>query len=295
MANILDYLRQIKDAVYGKDVRSSIYNALYEMNDQIEKFVDELKKQGIKGLSDLCLAMKGARYDTLDASQAARRFVEANESGSDIPVDPTPDEPTEPTITGISVVWSAESADVGTDPKTLITSVKANYSNGTSQTVTGYTVTPSSLAEGTNNVTVSYDGKSAYKSITGVATQKINYQIPTAQWNNGTISGKYAGSTKYVPVPDDAPSGNLKLKFELDDGSNTACYFNYLGFLKSANQLNRGDSYEDAEESMILTAFAQVNPPKQWNVVVPSGGYRYFLIGATNANPIVHGIWTLEE
>ncbi|MDN0043782.1 hypothetical protein [Mediterraneibacter glycyrrhizinilyticus] len=80
-------------------------------------------------------------------------------------------EPTTPTLTSIIVTWSADSADVGTDPKTLISSVKANYSDGASQTVTEYTVTPTSLVEGNNIVTVTYNGKSATKSITGVAEQ----------------------------------------------------------------------------------------------------------------------------
>lgn len=71
------------------------------------------------------------------------------------------------TVTGIAVVWSATSADVGTDPKTLITSVTAEYSDGTSKVVTSYSVNISSLVLGENNVVVSYLGFTDSKTITG--------------------------------------------------------------------------------------------------------------------------------
>lgn len=212
MANILDYLRQIKDAVYGKDVRSSIYNALYEMNEQIDKRdltnlivvndeedvtdntilhittdkdeievptmddVDVLKQdlsaleeqisQGGSGLSDsakalLITILRNAIYSTNQSDNIT--LMESALSGG----DDTPTEPTTPTLTGITVTWSGDSADIGTDPRTLISSVKANYSDGTSQTVTGYTVSPSSLVEGSQTITVTYNGKTATKIITG--------------------------------------------------------------------------------------------------------------------------------
>lgn len=71
------------------------------------------------------------------------------------------------TVTGIAVVWSATSADVGTDPKTLITSVTAEYSDGTSKVVTSYSVNISSLVLGENNVVVSCLGFTDSKTITG--------------------------------------------------------------------------------------------------------------------------------
>lgn len=74
-------------------------------------------------------------------------------------------------LTSITAEWSADSAVVGTDTKTLISVVKANYSDGTSQTVTGYTVSPSSIVEGSQTVTVVYNGKKATKSIVGLSIE----------------------------------------------------------------------------------------------------------------------------
>lgn len=126
-------------------------------------------------------------------------FLAWLESGSDTPVIPPtpeePDEPTAPTLTSITVTWSAESADVGTDPKTLIASVKANYSDGSSQNITGYTVSPASLAEGANTVTVSYNGKTAEKSITGLATESGIDIAKDIGWTKGI---RYSGNTKYA-------------------------------------------------------------------------------------------------
>lgn len=92
--------------------------------------------------------------------------------GSGDPVQPpAPDGPTDLTLTGITVVWSAETADAGAVTRTLIASVTAHYSDGTAQPVTEYTVSPASLSEGSNMVTVTHGGKTASKTITGMAAE----------------------------------------------------------------------------------------------------------------------------
>ena len=73
------------------------------------------------------------------------------------------------TITGISATYSGGAVAVGTAVTDLTgIVVTANYSDGTSQTVTGYTLS-GTIAEGSNTVTVTYQGKTATFTVTGVA------------------------------------------------------------------------------------------------------------------------------
>lgn len=82
-----------------------------------------------------------------------------------------PDEPVPPTVTlsSISVTYSGGDVAVGTAVSDLTgIVVTAHYSDGSSETVTGYTLS-GTIAEGSNTVTVSYGGKSATFTVTGVA------------------------------------------------------------------------------------------------------------------------------
>lgn len=75
----------------------------------------------------------------------------------------------EVTITSISATYDGGDVAVGTavaDLTGLV--VTAHYSDGTSQTVTGYTLS-GTIAEGSNTVTVTYQGKTATFTVTGVA------------------------------------------------------------------------------------------------------------------------------
>ena len=82
-----------------------------------------------------------------------------------------PDEPDEPekTLTSISATYIGGDVAVGT-AVTALTGivVTAHYSDGTSETVTGYTLS-GSIAEGENTVTVSYGGKTTTFTVTGMA------------------------------------------------------------------------------------------------------------------------------
>ena len=76
---------------------------------------------------------------------------------------------TEVTLTSISATYSGGDVAVGT-AVTALTGivVTAHYSDGTSEAVTGYTLS-GTIAEGENTVTVSYEGKTATFTVTGVA------------------------------------------------------------------------------------------------------------------------------
>lgn len=82
-----------------------------------------------------------------------------------------PDEPANPevTLTSIAAVYSGGDVVVGTAVNDLSgIVVTAHYSDGTSKTVTGYTLS-GTIAEGNNTITVTYQGKTATFTVTGVA------------------------------------------------------------------------------------------------------------------------------
>lgn len=83
----------------------------------------------------------------------------------------TPTEPDEPdvTLTSISATYTGGEVAVGTalDALTGIT-VTATYSDGSTRTVTGYTLS-GTIAEGANTITVSYGGKTTTITVNGIA------------------------------------------------------------------------------------------------------------------------------
>jgi hypothetical protein len=84
-----------------------------------------------------------------------------------------PDVPEEPevTLTGISATYSGGDVAEGTAVTDLTgIVVTAHYSDGSTETVTGYTLS-GTIAEGSNTVTVSYGGKTATFTVTGIVEQ----------------------------------------------------------------------------------------------------------------------------
>ena len=77
------------------------------------------------------------------------------------------------TITGISATYSGGSVPAGTalDDLTGIV-VTAQYSDGSTATVTGYTLS-GEIAEGSNTITVTYQGKTATFTVTGTAAAQV--------------------------------------------------------------------------------------------------------------------------
>jgi hypothetical protein len=138
-----------------------------------------------------------------------------------------PDEPVNPevTLTSISATYSGGDVAVGTAVTDLTgIVVTAHYSDGTSKAVTGYTLS-GTIAEGGNTVTVTYQGKTATFTVTGVAesggdepevTTEVlsNFQWRGSGWPTGTDNGDGSctmdwtsgGKTMYDEVPGDSPS-----------------------------------------------------------------------------------------
>lgn len=109
--------------------------------------------------------------DSKDVSGAYAAFKTAfgiTDSGEEEPDEPVvPDEP-EVTLSSISATYNGGDAAVGTAVTDLTgIVVTAHYSDGTSEAVTGYTLS-GTIAEGSNTVTVSYGGKTTTFIVTGV-------------------------------------------------------------------------------------------------------------------------------
>lgn len=101
-----------------------------------------------------------------------------------------PDTP-EVTLSSISATYSGGSVLVGTSVNDLTgIVVTARYSDGTTKTVTGYTLS-GTIAEGSNTVTISYGGKSTTITVIGYAEDEEEITL-------SSISATYTGGD--VPV-----------------------------------------------------------------------------------------------
>lgn len=90
------------------------------------------------------------------------------EGGGEVEPD-VPDVPEDVTLTSISATYTGGDVTVGTSLTDLTgITVTAHYSDGTSKNVSGYTLS-GTIAEGSNTITVSYGGKTATFTVTGVA------------------------------------------------------------------------------------------------------------------------------
>lgn len=132
-----------------------------------------------------------------------------------------PEQPEEPdvpevTLTSISATYSGGDVAVGTAVTDLTgVVVTAHYSDGTSETVTGYTLS-GTIAEGSNTVTVSYSGKTTTFTVTGIAesggeASDILYQLATPMTFDGTN-----GITTETTLDDVKRDYTITVDFEFD-------------------------------------------------------------------------------
>lgn len=125
------------------------------------------------------VALTAAQISALDGMFKVCSFASADVSAeynafktafgiSDSGGEEEPDNP-EVTLSSISATYSGGDVAVGT-AVTALTGivVTAHYSDGSSKTVTGYTLS-GTIAEGNNTVTVSYGGKTTTITVVGVA------------------------------------------------------------------------------------------------------------------------------
>lgn len=126
------------------------------------------------------------------------------ESGEETPDEPViPDEPEQPTkaLTSISAAYSGGSVPAGTAVSALTgIVVTAHYSDGSTATVTGYTLS-GTIAEGSNTITVIYQGKTATFTVTGVSDgggTGTADAVNLFDKNTMVVEGKAVGNTNNV-------------------------------------------------------------------------------------------------
>ena len=156
--------------------------------------VDYLTKNPVAGgmtktEKDLILSLfRNASY-TSDNMGSTFSALEALWNGE------APEEPDVPvvTLTRISATYSGGSVPVGTAVTDLTgIVVTAHYSDGSTETVTGYTLS-GTIAEGSNTVTVNYGGETATFTVTGIVEQ-------ASAWEDGyfTTSGTIQQADTYM-------------------------------------------------------------------------------------------------
>lgn len=136
---------------------------------------DALNNLGVSGLTTAQInaldgIIKIASF-TIDPTSAYETFKIAfgisSSGGEDESVDPG-EPPIEVTLTNISATYTGDNVAVGTAVTDLTgIVVTAHYSDGTSKTVTGYTLS-GTIVEGENIVTVIYDGKMTEFTVVGI-------------------------------------------------------------------------------------------------------------------------------
>lgn len=129
-----------------------------------------------------------------DAELSAFKTAWGIESGGEV----EPDEPTEPdnpdvpevTLSSISATYSGGDVLVGTALTSLTgITVTATYSDGSTANVADYTLS-GTIAEGSNTITVSYGGKTATFTVTGVVENE-----PEVTWEEVSVSNKSSATT----------------------------------------------------------------------------------------------------
>ena len=151
----------------------------------LNQAIDALGKTGLTSAQVNALngMFKVAAYIKSDVSAEYSAFKTAFgiEDSGEKPVEP------EVTLTSISVAYSGGDVAVGTALSALTgIVVTASYSDGSTATVTDYTLS-GEIVKGSNTITVSYGGKTATFTVTGIAESGgdepvagVLYSLPTA-------------------------------------------------------------------------------------------------------------------
>lgn len=156
-------------------------------------------------------------------------------------------EGTEPTKTlqSISATYTGGNVEVGTNVNTLTgITVKANYSDGTSTNVTGYTLS-GTIAEGSNTITVTYQGLTTTFAVTGVA-EEIGGGETTKTLQS--ISATYTGGNVTVGTSVNSLTG-VTVKANYSDGSQE----NVTGYTLSGTIIEGNNTITVSYEGLTTT------------------------------------------
>lgn len=249
----------VNQVLLGTGILSTV-NKNAEDISKLSKEIEDLKDNGTSGsglTTDLKSAMKTYFTDmqtlltqiaygtdnnlSITMISNAQAVVTALDSTGEVEPD-TPSEPSEPdepivpdepekTLSSISVSYTGENVSVGTALTDLTGIVViATYSDASTQVVTGYTLS-GEIVEGSNTITVTYEGKTATFTVTGYAVstdEEWTQTISDVAWTqNATINSAgeadNSSTTKlsdFIEVPSDANA----IKYTGFDGVSIAYY-----------------------------------------------------------------------
>jgi hypothetical protein len=209
-----------------------------------------------------------------------------------------PDEPDVPevTLTSISATYSGGDVAVGTAVTDLTgIAVTAIYSDGTSKTVTDYTLS-GTIAEGSNTITVTYEGKTATFTVTGVA-ESVNTAVALgASWqhSNAKYAGYYSdgGETKIEPKNWTNAKNILSQEVFTEDTllritiATTAQ--SYISYRFASSLIEQGRKLTDADTEDLF--YWCVDGDKGWSTsaftldYTVHAGYKLCILGSPSAN-----------
>lgn len=234
--------------------------------------------------------------DNITALAAKLGITEEEPDIPDIPdVPDVPDEPDEPvtpekTLTSISATYSGGDVTVGTAVSDLTgISVTAHYSDGSSESVTGYTLS-GTIVEGSNTVTVTYQGKTTTFAVTGIA------ESGGGDENNGTpvemIAVNFGSKPTYYTDDGSASTAttattNFGWKSENTFEIDTVVHFEITIANKIWRSVNVGE-YDETTNTMYNYTAATDYPceggvPYEGNFSVRKG-YKLAFVGVNNIN-----------
>lgn len=149
-------------------------------------------------------------------------LASSGESGGETPDD------TEKTLTSISATYSGGDVPVGTSVYALTgIVVTAHYSDGSTATVTGYTLS-GTIADGSNTVTVSYGGKTTTFTVTGVAESGGEDTALYGLHHDAGYAGKLVTGLKTTTIK----KWNVdKIVLDIDYGTTTLPANNYYDLI----------------------------------------------------------------
>lgn len=134
-----------------------------------------------------------------------------------------------PTLTGITASYTGGDVAIGTALSALVgIVVTANYSDGTTKTVTDYTLS-GSISEGSNTITVTYEGMTATFTVTGVEEEpEVTLSSISATYTGGNVAVGTAVTdltgitvTAHYSDGSTAPVTGYTLSGTIAEGSNT--------------------------------------------------------------------------
>lgn len=214
-------------------------------------------------LPDTCYALLIFPYTGTWSDMVLTKEADPSDAGGD---------ETEVTLSGISAIYSGGDVAVGTGVADLTgIVVTAAYSDGSTATVTDYTLS-GTIAEGSNTVTVSYGGKTATFTVTGVA-ESGGEEAEGNGWTNGV---PYALNLVENEYPDKA-TGAIKTYSNWARTDYLPCYgVSVLRFSEFSSVVANGsnDNVFYDENKNYVGKFTMDD--EGCNIVVPSGAY-YFI------------------